>query len=200
LAYASGNLLATNAANSAATSNVVITAMSNSATSGTIFQAQLTQGYQYSVTAGLITASISQSANAAHFQTFASSTFTVPSNIGSVMGYKIDVVGDQNSSGAAGGRGDLAPAYWGEPLDSIVAQTRLYDTSGGSNVLIATELSGGPGAQSWTDFPMTLFANLTHGNTYKLEFNGINYTESNTAASCNTTFGWNVYTNNRASF
>ena len=174
----------------------VSAAVSNVVTSGPAFQNQLSQGYQYSVNAGKITAIIAQSANANAFSNFGSSTFTIPASIGNTLGYKIDVVADQNSSGAIGGRGSA----WTEDEDTIKVSTQLFDITGGGNVTIISEGSGGVGAFFWTDFVTVGFANLAVGNTYKIEFGGVNFTESNPTANCNVTFGWNVFTNNNASF
>lgn len=200
IAFASGNAIGNTAANAAANSTAVANSMANSATSGTIFQAQLAQGYQYSVSAGKLTAIIAQTANGLAFLNFGSSTFTVPSSIGSTMGYKVDVVADQNVSGAYGGRGNASPGYYGEDADTIRVNTMLCDITGAGNTVIVNEGSGGIGAFSWTDFVMVGFANLAAGNTYQIRFNGANFTESNPTANCNVTFGWNVFTNNNASF
>lgn len=174
----------------------VAAVVTDSVTSGAAFQSQLAQGFQYSVNAGKITSIIAQSANANAFSNFGSSTFTIPASIGSTLGYKIDVIADQNSSGAVGGRG----VYWGEDEDTIKVRTQLFDTTGGGNVTIVSEGSGGVGAFFWTDFVTVGFANLAVGNTYKIQFSGANFTESDATGNCNVTFGWNVFTNNNASF
>jgi hypothetical protein len=196
IAFASGNALANTAANAAATS----TAVANSATSGTIFQAQLSQGYQYSVSAGKLTAIIPQSANINVSYSLGTSTFTVPTSIGNTLGYKIDTIFDQNSSGAEGGRGNQAPNFYGEPEDYIAVSSRIYEGPNTSGALINSETSGGPGAQFWTDFALVGFANLVAGNTYTMSFAAINYTESANTANANITVGWNVFTNNNADF
>jgi hypothetical protein len=196
ITFASGNALANTAANAAATS----TAVANSATSGTIFQAQLSQGYQYSVNAGKITSIITQSANTTDRKIYGSSTFTIPTSIGNTMGYKIDMVADMNECGAFGGRGNVSPNYYGEPADITSARFELYNVTGNSNVLVTGESSGGYGTFFWTDFAMAGFANLNIGNTYKIEFSGVNYTESIPTANANMSFGWNVFTNNNAGF
>jgi len=174
----------------------VAAAVSNSVTSGSAFQSQLSQGFQYSVSAGKITGIIAQSANNSAYSNFGSSTFTIPTSIGSTLGYKVDVVADQNSSGAEGGRGTL----YSENEDTIRVNARLSDITGGGNVTIINEGSGGEGSWYWTDYALVGFANLAVGNTYKIEFSGVNYTETNPTANCNVTFGWNVFTNNNASF
>jgi hypothetical protein len=196
IAFASGNALANTAANAAATS----TAVANSATSGTIFQAQLSQGYQYSVSAGKITALIPQSANAFVGTSLGTSTFTVPASIGNTMGYKIDVVFDQNSSGAYGGRGNVAPNYYGEPEDYIAVISRVHNGPNTSGSVVTSESSGGIGAQGWQDYALAGFANLVAGNTYTMSFGAVNYTQSANTANANITVGWNVYTNNNAAF
>jgi hypothetical protein len=191
--FASGNALANAAASS--------TAVTDSATSGPIFRAQLTQGYQYSVSAGKLTTIIGQSANVSDFKLIGTSVFTVPSSIGNVMGYKIDTVFDQNSSGADGGRGNVAPNFYGEPEDRIGVNTNLFEYTG--NIvgnIISSEGSGGRGAMFWDDFALVGFGNLTPGNQYAIQFSGLNYTQSNSSANCNISVGWNVYTNNNAGF
>ena len=193
IAFASGNAIANTAANAAANSTAVI----DSATSGPIFRAQLGQGYQYSVSAGKLTSIITQSANVSDFKVIGNSFFTVPASIGNVMGFKIDVIFDQNSSGARGGRG----ALWGENDDSVAVESILFDYTG--NVvgnIINNETSGGVGAQYWTDFVMTGFGNLTPGTQYGIQFQGVNYTESFPTGNANITVGWNIYTNNNAGF
>ena len=196
IAFASGNALANTAANAAATS----TAVANSATSGTIFQAQLSQGYQYSVSAGKVTTLIAQSANTVDGSSLGVSTFTVPTSIGNTMGYKIDMVFDQNTSGADGGRGNQSPNFWGEPLDYIAVIARVHEGPNTSGAVVTVESSGGIGAQYWTDFALTGFANLVAGNSYTLSFGAVNYTESFPTGVANITVGWNVYTNNNAGF
>jgi len=197
IAFASGTAIANTAANAAANSTAVI----DSATSGPIFRAQLGQGYQYSVSAGKITSIISQSANVNNFKTVGTTVFTVPASIGNVMGYKIDVVFDTNSSGANGGRGNAAPNYWGEVQDNTGGTARLFDYTGNvvGNV-ISSESSGGVGTYYWSDFSTVGFGNLTPGNQYGLQFDALNYTESNPTFNANITVGWNVYTNNNAGF
>jgi hypothetical protein len=66
--------------------------------------------------------------------------------------------------------------------------------------VVNSETSGGDGAQYWTDFALVGFANLVAGNTYTASFGAINYTESANTANANITVGWNVFTNNNASF
>ena len=200
IAFASGNALANTAANAAANSTAVANSMANSATSGTIFQAQLSQGYQYSVNAGKITSVITQSANVTDFKTLGSSTFTVPSSIGNTMGYKIDTVFDQNGSSAFGGRANIAPNYYGEPSDIIAVNASLYDVTGNGNITINSESSGGYGSWYWQDYALVGFANLAIGNTYKIQFSALNLTESGNTGTANFTAGWNVFTNNNASF
>ena len=190
--FASGNALANAAASS--------TAVTSSATSGPIFQAQLSQGYQYSVSAGKITSIITQSANVTTAKLIGESTFTIPTSIGNTMGYKIDTVFDQNTSGAYGGRGNASPGFYGEPVDNISVISRLFDVTGNGNVTINTESSGGVGSWFWQDYALVGFANLVVGNTYKIQFLGVNYTESLPTANANISVGWNVVTNNNAGF
>lgn len=103
--------------------------------------------------------------------------------------HKLDVIIDQNSSGANGGRGST----YNEVEDAIAFRIDVKDlTAGGTNVL--TETSGGTGAFAWTDFAMTGAVSLTAGSNYRLEATMINYTESNTSATADVTIGWNAYT------
>jgi len=193
IVFASGNALANTAANAAANS----TAVTDSATSGPIFRAQLSQGYQYSVSAGKLTTIIGQSANVSDFKLIGTSVFTVPTSIGNTMGFKIDTVFDQNSSGANGGRGSA----WSEIEDNIAMSANLFDYTGNTpGNLISSESSGGRGAMYWDDFALVGFANLTPGNQYAIQFSGLNYTQSNVSANCNVSVGWNIYTNNNAGF
>jgi hypothetical protein len=195
IAFASANALANTAGNAAANSTAVI----NSCCTGPIFQAQLSQGYQYSVNAGKVIVIIPQSANINDFQLLGTSIFTVPLSLGNTMGYKIDLIFDQNTSGASGGRGDNPP-YWSEPLDLIGVQADLYEDPYGNNVNINEESSGGPGSWFWQDYAMVGFVNLVPGQQYALDFRALNYTESNPSDSANISIGWNIYTNNNAGF
>jgi hypothetical protein len=196
IAFASGNALANSSSNAAANSTAVI----NSCCAGPIFQAQLTQGYQYSVNAGKLTTIIGPSPDDNTSILLGSSTFTVPASLGNTMGYKIDVVCDQNSSGASGGRGNAAPNFWGEPLDVVAVDMQLYNITGNANVLITSEESGGDGTWYWQDYILVGFTNLVPTNTYKIKFGAINYTESQPTADANLSIGWNIYTNNNAGF
>ena len=173
----------------------VAAAVSNSVTSGSAFQSQLAQGFQYSVSAGKLTAIIAQSANANSNSNFGSTTFTIPASIGGTLAYKVDVIADQNTSGAEGGRGSL----YGENNDTIRVGAVLQDVTG-TPFTIVNEGSGGEGSWYWQDYALVGFANLAVGNTYTLTFSGTNYTETNPTQSCNVSFGWNVFTNNNASF
>ena len=101
--------------------------------------------------------------------------------------YKIDVIIDQNTSGANGGRG---PAY-SEPSDNVSVYAILYNVTTSS---IAAEMgSGGIGAFFWTDFAMTKTAILTPGHTYEMIFNYIADTDSNPTNTASFDIGWNVY-------
>ena len=179
------------------TANILANTTSESSTSGPIFQAQLNQGYQYSVSAGKIIGNVTQSSSTTDTKLLAYSTFTVPASVGNTLGYKVDAVFEQNASGALGGRGPI----WSETTDAIACQVELFNGPAGNlGAIIFTEGSGGIGAFGWTDFITVGFANLVAGNTYTLGFGVVNYTESNPAADANITVGWNVYTNNNADF
>jgi hypothetical protein len=104
--------------------------------------------------------------------------------------YKVDVVVDQNGSGAIGARG---PDF-GEDEDIVRVRYQLFDITGGGNTLVSGENSGGVGAFFWTDFAMTGLVTLVATNTYKIQFETSLYTESAPGADGDFTFGWNVYT------
>jgi len=99
--------------------------------------------------------------------------------------YKIDVILDQNGSGARGGRG----SDFGEPADIVGAG---FELTQGSTV-IAGSSSGGVGAFFWTDFSITDKVNLTEGVTYNLEFYYIVSTASAPTSPHNWDVSWNVY-------
>jgi len=101
--------------------------------------------------------------------------------------YKVDVLIDQNSSGARGGRG----TDYSEPRDSVAVGVRLYDSD--ENEIFFGN-SGGVGAFFWTDFAITKTANLIRGEEYRLDFSATVSTESNPSATASFDIGWNVYT------
>ena len=74
--------------------------------------------------------------------------------------YKVDVILDQNTSGAAGGRG----AYWSEDEDTVQVRFDIYDNVTGLEVAFSG--SGGIGAQYWTDFVITDVMSLIAGRSY----------------------------------
>lgn len=119
---------------------------------------------------------------------FASTTFVAPYT----GNYKIDVIVDQNTSGADGGRG----TPFSEPKDIIRVGYDLNDITAGSGspVYVTGESSGGVGAFYWTDYAIAGLVNLTAGNTYYLTFDAYAYTESHISTDCNMTVGWNVFT------
>jgi hypothetical protein len=100
--------------------------------------------------------------------------------------YKIDVIIDQNASGANGGRG----SDWSEAEDYIQVSAVI---SQGATILFTTA-SGGPGAQYWTDFALTGILDLTAGVTYGLGFAAEIRTESNPTTDANFDVSWNIYT------
>jgi hypothetical protein len=134
---------------------------------------------------GSLNSTVTQSSSTSNFKSLGSTTFT-PGVTGT---YKVDVIVDQNSSGAAGGRGNSGG--WGENLDYISCVAEMEPTAGGA--LIFNEGSGGDGAQYWTDFVLTGIVTLTAGVSYTMEFLVVNYTESSPSASANFTVGWSVY-------
>jgi hypothetical protein len=156
---------------------------------GIIADAMSGQGFMVSIDAGQTTvANIAQAGGNSSPQTVLGySTFSPKYD----ANYKFDVIFDQNTSGANGGRGT---PIWGEYEDVVRAAAWLYDVTGGGNTLVTAEGSGNRGAQFWTDFPITGLATLYVGRIYKLEFTSLFYTESDTATKGNMTFGWNVYT------
>lgn len=160
---------------------------------GNIAAAMSGQGFMVSVDAGQVTVgNIAQATGNGNpgapgaFTTIGSSTFS-PQYTGT---YKFDVIFDQNTSGAEGGRG----AYWGETEDVVRVRADLYNVTGGGNTYVTGEGSGNRGAWFWTDYPLTGIVTLNVGSTYKLEFEALFYTESANTTPGNLTFGWNVYT------
>ena len=102
--------------------------------------------------------------------------------------YKADVIIDQNSSGARGGRGSL----WSEDDDTVVV---LFDiTDNVTSTVVMESVSGGIGAQSWTDFALTDVASLVQGRSYTLRFYYRAYTESNPSANASFDISYNVFT------
>ena len=104
--------------------------------------------------------------------------------------YKIDVLIDQNTSGAEGGRG----ATYSEPLDLIGVKARLYNITDTSYV--SEKLSGGPGAFPWTDFFTTDKVTLSDSKSYRFEFEYRQETASNTSGQASFDIGWNCYSVN----
>lgn len=100
--------------------------------------------------------------------------------------YKMDVIIDQNSSGARGGRG----VDWSEASDIIAVGAEILD---GATSVVYTN-SGGVGAQYWMDFAITAICNLTAGVTYTLTFNANVDTASNPTTHANFDISWNIYT------
>ena len=127
--------------------------------------------------------SVRQSNNAGENIPIGSTAFVAP-RTGS---YQIIAYFDQNSSGARGGRG----SFWSEYRDNVAGGVLMYDAATGGNEIYA-EFSGGDGAQSWTDFVTNGLVNLNGGQTYRLEFQWRNWTESNPGTSANVTVGWQV--------
>jgi hypothetical protein len=144
-------------------------------------------GFMISADAGQVASATipHSSSNAVSYTAFANSTFTVPYD----GVYKIDVIMDQNTSGAIGGRG----ADFSEHEDIVRVRYTLFDITGGGNTVISTENSGGVGAFFWTDYAMTGLATLTTTRTYKLEFGAQFYTEE-IQESGDISVGWNIYT------
>jgi hypothetical protein len=160
---------------------------------GNIAAAMSGQGFMVSVDAGQTTVgNIAQAAGNANpgspgvYTTLGSSTFS-PNYTAT---YKYDVIFDQNTSGAEGGRG----AYWSETEDVVRVRAEIFDITGNANTFIAGEASGARGAWFWTDYPLTGQVTLNVGDTYKIEFGALFYTESANTTPGNMTFGWNVYT------
>jgi len=102
--------------------------------------------------------------------------------------YKIDMIIDQNGSGAIGGRG----SSFSENEDKIVFNIQVVDVAGPTSIY--SESTGGPGAFYWTDFVTSGLVTLDSTKNYKVVVEMINYTESNPSASADVTLGYNVYT------
>lgn len=101
--------------------------------------------------------------------------------------YQILAYFDQNGSGARGGRG----SYWSEDEDYCQGGVSLYNAGTGGTI-IYSEVSGGTGAQYWQDFVTNGLINLNAGQTYRIEFDWVNYTESTPNGTANVTVGWQV--------
>lgn len=102
--------------------------------------------------------------------------------------YKVDCIIDQNDSGARGGRGTL----WSEDLDDVFVSFNLIDNV--TSTVVANSGSGGPGAQSWTDFALTAQLSLVQGRSYTLQFFYYAYTESNPTDDASFDISYNVFT------
>ena len=161
--------------------------ISSGSPGGNIASAMSNQGFMVSVNAGQTTVgNIAQAvSNSSAFTTIASSTFS-PNYTGT---YKYDVIFDQNTSGAMGGRGP----FWSENEDVVSVGAAIYNVTGNANTVVAGESSGNFGAFFWTDYPLTGKVTLNVGQTYKIEFAALFYTESDTVTAGNITVGWNVY-------
>ena len=112
-------------------------------------------------------------------------TFTPPFN----GTYKVDVIFDQNASGAKGGRGN--DGGWGEPEDIIAVGAEL--SYAGNSTVITYPGSGGPGAQYWTDFAVTSVVSLSTSHSYNLKFYYTQQTASANTATASFDISYNVY-------
>jgi hypothetical protein len=112
-------------------------------------------------------------------------SFTAPAT----ATYRIDVLIDQNSSGARGGRG----SDWSEASDVIAVGFDLKLTAS-PYTSVKSSTSGGVGAQFWMDFALTGQVTLTQGVGYTLYFVYKQETASNNTAKASFDIGWNVYT------
>lgn len=130
---------------------------------------------------GTVTSIAAPSSSNSDYKPMGSPTFVAPFD----GTYKIDVIFDQNTSGAMGGRG----SFWTETLDDVRMLAQLSGPSG----YIWGEGSGGPGAQYWTDYLISGIVTLQGGVTYTLDFSTVNFVESIPGLGCNVTIGWNVY-------
>jgi len=124
---------------------------------------------------------IPQSADNSDYQFAGVATFVAPFT----ATYSLQIIADQNSSGAVGGRG----FRFDEPEDTIRILAQVFDSN---NNLLASESSGGEGAFFWTDFAMSLKADLQAGEIYELEFAVVNYTESIPSGQADVTFAWSI--------
>lgn len=138
-------------------------------------------------TAGIVT--VSSLAQANTLTAMYNTTFTASQT----ATYKVESIIDQNSSGAHGGRGNIAPNFYGEPADTITVGFDLRDNSAG-NVSVASSISGGLGAQYWQDFAITAQANITAAHSYTLYFDYINDTESAPSSLASFDISWNIFT------
>lgn len=102
--------------------------------------------------------------------------------------YSGQIIVDQNSSGAAGGRG----AAFSEPSDIVSVQCNVIDDQAGVN--LALESSGGQGAFFWTDWSMSLKLSMVQGKSYTLQFYANVLTGSNPNAGASMTLNWNIFT------
>lgn len=123
------------------------------------------------------------------------SSYTTPSFTASRSTlYKFDIIADQNTSAAVGGRGGIAggSVYPGEHSDYISVSVYLNDITASTTTTIGA--SGGYGAFYWTDFAITNALSLTAGHTYTIEFKHRNETGLLPTGTVSFDFSWNVYT------
>ena len=155
---------------------------------GNIAQSMATSGFMISAAAGQGTVgNIAQSvSNTPSFTTIVTAANIIPQFTGT---YILQTVWDQNTSGAAGGRGP----YWGEDEDIFRVRQQLYRNTGG-NTLIANEGSGGLGSFFWTDLVTSSRVTLTAGYDYTLLLQAQFYTESDNITDGNVTVNYNLYT------
>ena len=81
--------------------------------------------------------------------------------------YKVDVIVDQNTSGARGAVDDY-----------IGVAVALNDVTTGTSVNVDFVTSGGEGTWYWNDYAMTMVVNLVKGRQYRFTFSAANDTVS----------------------
>ena len=138
-------------------------------------------GFMISATSGQFTnTAIPQGA----LETIYSTTFIAPYT----SSYSGSVIMDQNSSGAAGGRG----TDFNEPYDSVQVYVEVIDNT--TSTTIIDESSGGFGTNYWTDWAMALKGSLVQGRSYTMNFYAVVQTASNNTATASITANWNLFT------
>ena len=110
--------------------------------------------------------------------------FTTPSFPAVLTGsYKVDVIVDQNSSGARGAVDDY-----------IGVAVALNDVTTGASVNVDFVTSGGEGTWYWNDYAMTMVVNLVKDRQYRFTFSAANDTvSSGSGADASFDLGISIY-------
>ena len=95
--------------------------------------------------------------------------------------FKLDVIVDQNTSGAEG-----------DPNDIIQVQLILKNVT--DNTTVVTLASGGEGTWYWNDYAMTALVTLNSTKSYQYIFNARNDTVTTPSANASFDLGISLYT------